>query len=377
MTTKEERKQKLKNRTRRGVDERGQKGLSKKTALDYGKANGKVIPYDMAAEKGKTRLVDIIPFVVTQSWYKDLRTKSGSPTELEIGDWDYKLEIPVHKNVGPDNKTFLCLQQAFGRRCPLCEELYAEWDKDEGDQDSKKIEALKSSWRCHYNAYDYDGESGEIELWDDQSYFLFEDILIEAMEADDEGLVTFWDLEDGRSIEYKTREKKIGKYPFHEAHSIAFHTRDPYGEDILEKVHPLDAMLIIPTEKDVLDAHLGSEGDEPQQSEATTETPAQGRRTRRIGGETQTPVTPEALASVPPAAVCVCPEGGIFGTDCNKLKACDVCDEKIYAACQEAFIAAQDEKGKQEAPAAKESNDEFPIPESSDIPPTRRRRRNA
>ena len=372
MTTKEERKQRLKNRTRRGVDERGQKGLGKKTALDHSKGNGKIILYDMTAEKGKKRLIDLIPFVITQPWYKDLRTKAGTPTGLEIGDYDYKLEIPVHKNVGPDNKTVLCLQQAFGRKCPLCEDLFSEWDKDESDQDQKKIDSLKSSWRTHYNTYDYDGESGEIELWDDQSYFLFEDMLIEAMETDDEGLTTFWDLEDGRSIEYKTREKKLGRNTFYEAHSITFHKRDPYGEDILEKVHPLDAMLIIPTEKEVLDVYQGTGENETQQAEHAEAESDAGRRRRRIG--TEPPAISDESAGSPSAQICVCPHGGVFGADCNKLASCDVCDEKTYAACQTAFVAAQGKDEAQEKSTAEESK--FPIPESDDAPSPRRRRRS-
>ncbi len=327
--TTDERKERLRKRTRRGVDERGQRGLGKRVLLDLTKANGKVVSYKMEAERGKKRLIDILPFIITQPWYRDLRTKSGTPTGLEVGDWDYKLEIPIHSNVGDDNLTFICLQQAFGKKCSECEDLYAEWDKDEKDQDEKKIDSLKTSWRDCYNVYDYDGESGGIELWDDQAYFNFEDMLIEAMEVDDEGLATFWDLENGRSIEYKTREKKLGRNTFHKAHSIVFHKRDRYEESILEKVHPLDVMLIIPTYEEVVKARLGSDDGtrQPEEELHVKSGPEQTGRRRP-----DTAAKEEATDASSPK----CPSvSGTFGKDCNQLKDCESCDENLFKACGE------------------------------------------
>lgn len=354
--TKEERKRKLRQRTQRGVNERELKSGGRGSVLDLSKAKGKVIQYKMEAEKGKKRIIDIIPFIISQSWYKDLRAKSGNPTEVEPGYLDYKLEVPVHRNVGTDNKTFVCRQLAFGKKCPLCEELYAEWDKEESKQSEKKIDALKSSWRNFYNVYDYDGQSREIELWEDQSYELFEKYLLEAMDSNDEGLITFSDLDDGRTIEYKTREKKLGRNIFHETHSISFLKRDKYEEDILEKTHPLDAMLIIPSYEEVAKAHLGLDNDETQQpetSEPEAEQPVR-RKPRQIDRSEPEEGKQDTDDSFPE-----CPAGGNFGTDCNQLKDCEKCDEDLFKACTKAFEAgqterrtrpAQDEKAEDKAP---------------------------
>jgi hypothetical protein len=129
--TAEQRREALRKRTKRGVNERGQKGLGRKSVLDYSKAGDrKIVKYEVKSGK-EDNYIDILPFEITQEWYKKLRSVSGTPIGLDIGFTDYKLEIPIHRNVGEDNEVFLCLKKAFGKKCPLCEEMYAEWDKDE------------------------------------------------------------------------------------------------------------------------------------------------------------------------------------------------------------------------------------------------------
>ena len=327
----EQRREALKKRTKRGVNERGQKGLGRKSALDYSKAgNRKIIKYEIKSGK-EINYIDILPFEITQDWYKDLRSVSGTTIGLDIGFTDYKLEIPVHRNVGENNDVFLCLRLAFGKKCPLCEEMYSEWDKDEDDQDAKKIHALKPSWRCFYNVYDYDNDGIPIQLWEDFSYFLFEEALQEAMETEDEGIVTFGDLEMGSSIEFKGREKKLGKNKFIETHSISFKPRDAYDESILKETFPLDAMLVIPTYEQVAKVHLGLEDSE---SVATESEIQQKTRTRKRFKEDKT--EQKETEKAPDE----CPHwGGEFGVDCNTIDECGECDEDLFQAC----AAKQDE----------------------------------
>lgn len=397
MSTKEERKAKLRNRTRQGVDDRGQTGLGKKNVLDLSKGRSPMVMCKYEAEKGKSRVIDILPFIISMPWYKDLRAKSGRPTGLDIGDWDYKLEIPVHKGVGPENEIVLCRQQAFGKRCPLCEDLFSEWEKDEEDQDEEKIKQLKSSWRCFYNVYDYDSDHSGVELMGDVSYFLFEDMLIEAMETDNEGLATFWDLDDGKSVRFKTREKKLGKNTFHEAHSIEFVARDPYDETILQETHPLDKMLRILSYDEIAEIyHGGSEAGSAASNEPETdgESEAEPQRQRRRPGarparpaekgepaaspekdsagepdaaptesrrQRRRPGTDQAASNEPekdgeseaepqrqrrrpgarPAEDKAAKCAG-FGKDLNNLPACDNCPQDVYDQCALAMAGGDD-----------------------------------
>lgn len=343
-TTSADRREKLRRRVKKVTQERGQTGLGKKSVLNVDNIDKKIHRYAM--ETGKTRnTIDILPFIITQDWYKNLRSKSGTTTGLKVGDMDYKLEYPVHKGIGENNDTFLCLRLAFGKKCLICEEMFEEWEKADVDQDEKKLRALKPSWRDAYNVYDYAAPDKDIQLWEDQSYFLFEDILIEEMETDPDGLSAFCDLEEGKSIEFRGREKSIGRTTFAEAHSLNFINRDKYEESVLEDVFPLDAMLIIPGYDDVAKAHLGlddmgSTPDEPEsrikdepESKHDEQTQTSPRRPPRRQ-QKEVSETASKIASEPddPAKI-ECPAHGIFGVDCNRLKQCADCEETIFTAC--------------------------------------------
>jgi hypothetical protein len=341
-----ERREALRKRTKKGVNERGQKGLGRKSVLDYSKAGDrKIVKYDIKSGK-ETNYIDILPFEITQDWYKDLRSISGTTIGLEVGFTDYKLEIPVHRNVGENNDVFLCLKLAFGKKCPICDEMYEEWDKDDDDQDAKKIQDLKPSWRCFYNVYDYDGGGEPIQLWSDFSYYLFEEALQEAMETEEDGVVTFSDLEMGSSIEFKGREKKIGKNKFIETHSISFKKRDEYPESILKQTLPLDAMLIIPTYEQVAKAHLGINDDPEEASpEQKEESPfLKKTRTRKRFDENKDKSEPEKSEEEEALPWNECPHGKEFGVDCNTIPECEECNEDLFHAC----ATAQDELKKHE-----------------------------
>lgn len=330
-----ERREALRKRTKRGANEVGQRGMGRKSVLDYSKAGDKKISkYEVKSGK-EINYIDILPFEITQPWYKDLRSVSGSTIGLDIGFTDYKLEIPIHRSVGENNDVFLCLRLAFGKKCPICEEMYAEWDKAEEEQDAKKIQALKPSWRCFYNVYDYDGDGTSVQLWEDYSYFLFEEALQEALQTEDEGVATFSDLEMGSSIEFKGREKKLGKNPFVECHSIAFKKRDKYNDDILNQTFPLDAMLIIPNYEQVAKTHLGIEDEEmttgTKMATGTEPEPStQKERTRQRPDQNKS--ESKKNSSEPPWDKC--PAGMEFGIDCDPSKeACENCEEDIFQAC--------------------------------------------
>jgi hypothetical protein len=326
--TVEQRRAALRQRTERGVSERGQKGLGKKSVLDYSKAgNLKFVRYQMKSGKD-TNYIDILPFEITQDWYKKLHSVSGSIIGLDIGFTDYKLEIPVHRSIGENNDIFLCLNKAFKQKCPICEEMFEEYAKDEGEQDLKKIQALKSSWRCFYNIYDYDGDGTTPTLWEDVSYYLFEEVLQEAMESEEEGIVTFSDPEMGSSIEFKGREKKLGKNPFIEAYSIVFKKRESYPDNIALQTFPLDKMLVIPTYEEVAKCHLGME-EEQEVIKQTESEPEQKSRTRSRFNEEKQPVKTKEVA----APWDDCPHGHEFGIDSNVKTECDTCDENLFQAC--------------------------------------------
>jgi len=285
-----------------------------------------------------TNLIDLLPFVITQSWYKDLRTFSGLPTNLDVDMWDYKLELPVHRNIGENNDVFLCLRLAFGRKCPVCEDLSAEYDKKEPDD--KIIKALNPSWRCYYNIYDYDEPEKDIQQWEDVSYHLFEKHMLEDAELSDEGYVAFSDIEDGKSIEFRGKEKALGKNTFIEAQAFNFLDRKPYDENIVNDTLSFDMLVIIPTYEDVAAAHHELEGyDTPDETrgaaDAGSDTGSREReRPSRDRGDRPDRSRPSPdETDKKPWEDKKCPEGHEFGVACTKEAECQTCPEDAYAAC--------------------------------------------
>jgi len=360
------RREKLRNRTRQAVDTRDQKGLGRKSVLDWSRLVGKK-PMAFEVQSGKNlNLIDFLPWVVTQEWYKDLRTFSGLTTNLDVGDWDYKLELPVHSNVGEGNDKFLCLRLAFGQKCPRCEEMFEEYEKKEPSD--KKIQELKPSWRCWYNIYDYNEEEnpdGVNSIWEDASYHLFEkEILSEADEGEE--TVLYSDIEMGKSVEIKGKEKQLGKNKFIEAGNVEFKDRDPYKESIVEETVSFDALVKICTYEEFNRAHLGlddeSENGKPEESKVDDPPEQSGRRSRRRS----TPEKEESKDENPREDADGCPNGLAFGSPDLDSKECKNCPDDVFDAC--AAVGDQTEMDKKAEETATRDKEE-------ETPPTRRRRR--
>jgi hypothetical protein len=344
----EERKKALQKRTQQAYDDRDQKGLGRSGILDYSAASQKIKLYDPKSGRDKN-YIDILPFEVVEEWYRNMKTFSGRTTGVEPGYVDYKLEVPVHRSIGPNKDSFLCLREAFGKRCYLCETRFAELDKDEPDE--KITDALKVSWRCFYNVYDYDEPEKDIQLWEDFSYHMFEKLMLEDIKLLDTGVATFSSLEEGYSIEFKCKVRKLGKNEFKEAHSFEFYTRESYDESILDQTFPLDRMLIICTNEDMERSYLGLSDDEPvggdggQEEEEPRSAPRERQRPpqgRTRGGGQQEQAAPPADEGDPTDH---CPKGHVFGTDCNNTDDCGACPEITFEACAN----AQDQGGDQAA----------------------------
>ncbi len=339
MSAAEVRREKLRNRTKQSVQTRDQKGLGKKSILDWSRFQGKK-PLVYVERSGKDlNIIDILPFVITQDWYKNLRTFSGLSTNLDVGDWDYKLEIPVHSGVGDGNDVLICNRLAFGGKCPDCEDMFAEYAKDEADQDEKKIKALKPSWRVWYNVYDYSEESnpdGVNGIWEDVSYYNFEKVILE--EADEgEETVLFSDIELGKTLEIKGKEKQLGKNKFVEAGNVEFKDREPYSEDIVKETVSFDALVRLCTYEEFLTIRQGSgdsssSGDQDSSAESSDTGPVR-TRTRRPHPVSSKSEKKENSPDDLPWNEGTCPHGLTFGAPEEAAAECQQCADDIFKAC--------------------------------------------
>ncbi len=262
----------MRNRQKKEVDNREKGGVSF-GILDYSKAKSDDRIEKYKAVYKKTSHIDIMPFEVTQEWYKKLKSRVGETLGIEVGDLDYKLEVPVHKNIGPENKMILCLRLAFGKQCYCCER------RDESE-DEKEKEALKISWRSIYNVIDLDEEDKGVQIFEASQYLFEKELLEQAEVSNEEGIIIFSDLEEGMTVIFRAAEKVFKKSKYPEYKNFGFEERDePYNEDILDRTYPLDKMLIIP---DYAEQRMIFEGiDEDEDNETEEPKERKSKKTRK------------------------------------------------------------------------------------------------
>lgn len=397
-----ERREKLKQRSKEAAKNRDSKGGGKKSILDLSEL-GDIKWYEPKAGGKNKNVMDIVPFVITQKWYKNLRSYSGKEVDLDIGELDYKLEIPVHRSIGNSNSTVLCLREAFGGKCPICDDMFEEWaKKGTSDFDEKKARALQPKWRDIYIIYDYkDPDYKGFKLWD-VSYHLFEIYLMEAAETSEDGFICFSDPIDGRVIEWVGNEKTIGDkgHPFIDAGSCqAFKflkREEPYSDEDIEENFSLDSLLKIPTFDEVARIHYDLEDDESAQDEEEKQAEEQDEprtrtrsrrepekekqedkkdkgtsrtRSRRSQPDEEEPIEDDFEGEMERDE---CPAGGLMGRDCQKFDECqNECPDDKFERCSQ--MHAEEGKSKKRRKVIEEEK-----PKEEESRPTRpssRRRR--
>lgn len=273
-------------------------------------------------EKGRYEL-DIIPYIVGTNHH---------PQEREKGEPDYLLDIWVHRFIGISESSVLCLTKTYGKPCPICEELKI---LRETDATKDEIAAITPKRRCIYNLIDLDDEDKGIQLFE-ISHFKFEkELLDEAGESAKGGeIITFADLEDGKTIKCRGSEESFGGRDFIELKNFSFVDRESYEEDILDEVYPLDELLVIPTYQEVKNIFYGIEDEEEgteeegetEIAEEEKEKPSRTRGNRkRRSTKKEEDVEQEEEKSTKKSKG-KCPEGHEFGNDCDKHKECSDCD---------------------------------------------------
>lgn len=326
------RREKLRNRTNRTAKERSGSGRN------FGVLN--LEGFDdvsfIKAEKG-WNLWDIIPFEISEEWYPDLRGPNGKPLGLQPGELDYKLEVAIHTRVGVEEVSVVCLKRCFGQPCFNCDQINEETDK-------KAKKALYPRWRTVYNIVNTKKEEG-IEIFD-VSEFLFERELLKQAENSDGEVITFSDLEEGSTVEFKAGEKKVvnedagESYTFLEYGSFKFRDRESYNEDILKEVYPLDSMLKILTYEQQQRVYLGlSEEEEIEERDGEQETETEDN-------EDDIPFDPDGGTEND------CPAGKVFGADnSNENDDCIDCPQETFdLCCDEKDRLDEEEKAKKDKP---------------------------
>jgi len=328
-----ERKEALKKRQKEETANRNNKNQGFKPILDLS-------GYDevefFKPVKGDNRL-DFIPFTITKDWMP-----------YEPGFDDYKVDVWVHRNVGPNNDRVIC-PKTIGKACPICEERKNM--RDQGDDDGAK--ELRPSLKCLYNVINADDRDGPILIFE-ASQFLFEKEMLDEAYSVLEDDVSIFDPETGLTVKFRATPEKWGKADYFKFKSFKFEEREPYDDSIIEEAYPLDSLLVVMDYESLSNLFYGiPESPEPTllpkpEPEPEKEKPARRRRTRPTSEPKPEP-KPEP-ESEPMANENQCPSGYEWGVDCNEKNECQDCPDDIFTRCadeQDRIKKAEKEKAKE------------------------------
>lgn len=183
--------------------------------------------------------LDILPYEITDSEHIDRK---------EQGDAWYKRPYKLHRSIGPNKDSYVC-PTTFGNPCPICERM--EELKENYDENKKEIGSLKPQVKDLYavKVKEYEGSKSKfdkkiIHLFDFSDYN-FQEVFVSQLKKK-EGFDSFFDPENGKSLEITFDEDTFEKSKFAKATRVDFVERKKqYSEDIIDEVPKLDECLTV------------------------------------------------------------------------------------------------------------------------------------
>jgi hypothetical protein len=347
----------LKKRTQESYDSRDDSGRFK-SIFEPSKMQG-VVRWKPSEEDHS---INIIPYIA-----------GDNNPKFKKGKVAYFLDIYIHRGIGVNEDSYICLNRSFGKDCPICE--YIAKVKKTDDYDEEYVKSLNPTRRAIYNIQVLDNPkeiAKGVQMWD-VSHYLFEKELAElAKKKQGGGFTYFADPDEGKIISFRKKGEGFNtKY-----HALAFEDREnSISEELLDKAMCIEERLHIPTYEEIADAFFGKEGDVPARDEGDD------KKEEVKDVETEQ----EKETDVPAFAEDECPCEQNFGEDYDKFENCldcvnkEACSDKfaeIQAAAEEA--EEEERKAKEKAAAAKAKpvarrREEAPAPSSKKNEPLRRR----
>ena len=213
---------------------------------------------------GEYQDINILPFRIATN--KHPLVKSG---ELKVGDWDFLLDVWVHRNIGPDKGSYLCPKKTYGKSCPICDEASRLAD-NEGTQ------AATGMWASRRSVFlvqeiDSQGRGGDVPLIFETSHNNFTKDLVDEASAcmRGQGIVDYANPgPDGRVVSFRVGEDSMGGgRTFKIAKSFSFNKRrEEIPDSVLEACPSLDEFLVVPTPEQLNAALFGGPSEEPEES---------------------------------------------------------------------------------------------------------------
>lgn len=238
-------------------------------------------------ELGTEFFLDIIPFEITDKKHPDYKLlKEEMLTYKEEWMEDFKLNLDVHRGVGPEKKQVVCPKRNYGKPCPICEEHDRLMEEHgfagtkDGWKKGGKVEAIKNlrpSNRSFFIVRDLNNE-GVMKFFEYSNFWFTKNL--EAQVKDERNAVRnpkdilLGDLsDDGYSIAFKFTPSTFDDEKPGEVKVFKFESRDKgdgYPDDDLFKAPKLDTMVKILSYDQIENILFGNEEDEDSSSDDTT-----------------------------------------------------------------------------------------------------------
>ena len=213
-------------------------------------------------EPGKSITLDFFPYEVTSKNHPDKHEETGRAVK---GAWWYKRPFKIHRNIGSDKTTEVCLG-SINKPCPVCE-YKVKRAKEGAEQD--ELKALKASDRDLYIVNPHDSpkhEAGKLYVFDISEY-LFQNFLDAEMKEDVPD--DFFDPEEGVSLKVRFKATTMGtSKPFAEADKITVIDRKKqYKEAFYMTAPDLDAILHVMTYEELWAKFFEVDAEETEEDE--------------------------------------------------------------------------------------------------------------
>jgi len=238
----------------------------------------------------------------------------------------FSLEVFVHRGVGPNEDSYVCLNRTYRKRCPICD-YQAELRESDADDDT--IKALNPTKRTIYNVVHCDAPSDRakgVQIFD-VSHWLFTIPLEEfAHKKREGGEVAYADIDDGKIINFQqSGSKRTLKYT-----AFEFKNRPELTEEELDNAVSLDELVHIPTYDEVHEAFWAAKEEEEAPAKEEERKPKQEEKKAPVE-EKKAPVEEKKAEpkDVPEPVIPSdddCPYGAAYGSDYNAYEECRSCD---------------------------------------------------
>jgi hypothetical protein len=180
-----------------------------------------------------TYRIEIIPYKASNNPY------------AEEGDYAFERTYWMHRGIGPENNSYVCLAKELKKKCPVCEYRAKLAQDPNGDEDM--IKALAPKQRQLFNVFDHKHPDKGVQVWE-VSHFLFgkhlDNKIKNADPEDRERYEGFANEEDGLTLRITASQETTGSNTFLEFGDIEFKERkEELDPEVFDQAVDLDACI--------------------------------------------------------------------------------------------------------------------------------------